>query len=105
NEKTDRLVCTGICAYPFFPAFAAEPPGKVWKIGNLVSSTPSVNAPRDEALRQRLRELGYEEGKNIVMEYKYAEGKVDRLPQLARELVEEKPDVIVVDSTAVAVAA
>jgi putative tryptophan/tyrosine transport system substrate-binding protein len=90
---------------PFFPAFAAEPPGKVWKIGNLVSSTPSVNASRDEALRQRLRELGYEEGKNIVMEYKYAEGKVDRLPQLARELVEEKPDVIVVGGTAVAVAA
>src|SRR6058998_3887404 len=90
---------------PFFPAFAAEPPGKVWKIGNLVSSTPSVNAPRDEALRQRLRELGYEEGKNIVMEYKYAEGKVDRLPQLARELVEQKPDVIVVGGTAVAVAA
>ena len=90
---------------PFFPAFAAEPPGKVWKIGNLVSSTPSVNAPRDETLRQRLRELGYEEGKNIVMEYKYAEGKVDRLPQLARELVEEKPDVIVVGGTAVAVAA
>ena len=90
---------------PFFPAFAAEPPGKVWKIGNLVSSTPSVNAPRDEALRQRLRELGYEEGKNIVMEYKYAEGKVDRLAQLARELVEEKPDVIVVGGTAVAVAA
>src|SRR5207245_8627394 len=90
---------------PFFAAFAAEPPRKVWKIGNLVSSTPSVNAPRDEALRQRLRELGYEEGKNIVMEYKYAEGKVDRLPQLARELVEEKPDVIVVGGTAVAVAA
>src|SRR5438105_12077734 len=41
---------------PFFAAFGAEPPGKVWKIGNLVSSTPSVNAPRDEALRQRLRE-------------------------------------------------
>src|SRR5438309_3332780 len=90
---------------PFFAVFAAEPPRKVWKIGNLVSSTPSVNAPRDEALRQRLRELGYEEGKNIVMEYKYAEGKVDRLPQLARELVEEKPDVIVVGGTAVAVAA
>jgi putative tryptophan/tyrosine transport system substrate-binding protein len=90
---------------PFFPAFAAEPPGKVWKIGQLVSSTPSVYAPRDQALRERLRELGYEEGKNIVMEYKYAEGKVDRLPQLARELVEQKPDVIVVGGTAVAVAA
>src|SRR5207245_6968921 len=64
-----------------------------------------VIGPRDEARRQGLRELGYVEAKNIVMEYKYAEGKVDRLLQLARELVEEKPDVIVVGGTAVAVAA
>jgi len=52
-----------------------------------------------------LRDLGYVEGRNIVMEYKYAEGKTDRLPQLARELVQQKPDVIVVGGTRVAVAA
>jgi putative ABC transport system substrate-binding protein len=84
---------------------AQAQPAKTWKIGVLVSSNPSVNAARDEALRQGLRELGYEEGKNIVIEHRYAEGKTDRLPQLARELVEQKPDVIVVGGTSVAVAA
>jgi len=83
----------------------AQQTGKTWKIGVLVSSTAVINAPRDEALRQGLRALGYEEGKNITIEYKYAEGKTDRLAQLAKELVAEKPDVIVVGGTAVAVAA
>jgi putative ABC transport system substrate-binding protein len=50
---------------------------------------------RTEAFRQGLRELGYVEGKNIVMEYRYAEGKLDRLPALATELVRLKVDVIV----------
>ena len=50
----------------------AQQPAKVWRIGVLVSSSPSLNASRDEGLRQGLRELGYVEGKNIVMEYRYA---------------------------------
>ncbi|HXV84243.1 MAG TPA: ABC transporter substrate-binding protein [Candidatus Binatia bacterium] len=83
----------------------AQEPVKTWKIGVLVSSTPTINAPRDEALRQGLRDLGYQEGKNIVMEYRYGEGKTERLNQLARELVDQKVDVIVVGGTAVAVAA
>jgi putative tryptophan/tyrosine transport system substrate-binding protein len=83
----------------------AQQPDKVWKIGVLVSSSQSVNASRDEALRQGLRDFGYEEGKNITMEYRYAEGKTERLNQLARELVEQKVDVIVVGGTRVATAA
>src|SRR3972149_6698271 len=83
----------------------AQQPAKVWKIGVLVSSTQALNALREEALRQGLRDLGYQEGKNIVMEYRYAEGKTDRLSQLARELVEQKVDVIVVGGTSVAVTA
>src|ERR671919_2434220 len=86
-------------------AVNAQPPAKIWKIGVLVSSTPALYASRDEGLRQGLRELGYEDGKNLVIEHRYAEGKTDRLPQLARELVEQKPDVIVVGGTSVAVAA
>jgi putative ABC transport system substrate-binding protein len=78
---------------------------KLWKIGVLVSGTKASNATRDEALRQGLRDIGYEENKNIVLEYRYAEGKTDRLAQLARELVEQKPDVIVVGGTGVAVSA
>ena len=83
----------------------AQQPAKVWKIGQLVSSSPSLNASRDQALRQRLSELGYVEGKNIVMEYRYAEGKLDHLDQLAKALVEQKPDIIIVGGTSVAVAA
>ena len=86
-------------------AVQAQQPTKTYKIGVLVSGTEALNKSRDEALRQGLREHGYEEGKNIVLEYRYAEGKTDRLPQLARELVEQKPDVIVVGGTSVAVAA
>jgi putative ABC transport system substrate-binding protein len=58
-------------------------------------SFPAVNATRIEALRQGLRELGYMEGKNIFIEWRYAEGKVDRLPSLAAELVRLKVDLIV----------
>ena len=83
----------------------AQQAAKVWKIGVLVSGNKASNAMRDEALREGLRQLGYEEHKNIVWEYRFGEGKSERLPQLARELVEQKPDVIVVGGTSVAVAA
>lgn len=84
---------------------SAQPTEKIWKLGVLVSGTASSNAARDEALRDGLRNFGYEEGKNIGFVYKYAEGKIDRLAALAKSLVAEKPDVIVVGGTAVAVAA
>jgi putative tryptophan/tyrosine transport system substrate-binding protein len=83
----------------------AQQTDKTWKIGVLVSSTASIYAARDQAFREGLLKLGYEEGKNVALVYKYAEGKTDRLPQLAKELIAEKPDVIVVGGTAVAVAA
>jgi putative ABC transport system substrate-binding protein len=104
-KKVSRLIAVVMWASAFGASAAEQQPAKIWKIGVLVSGTPSLNASRDEALRQGLRELGYEEGRNIVMEHRYAEGKTDRLPQLARELVEQKPDVIVVGGTSVAVAA
>jgi putative ABC transport system substrate-binding protein len=85
-------------------AHAQQAP-KVWKLGVLVSSTKSINAPREQGLREGLRALGYEEGKNIVLEYRYAEGKFERLPELAAELVRMNVDVIVAGGTRVTVAA
>ena len=72
----------------------AQQPKKVPRIGFL-SAYPSTNSARREAFGQGLRELGYVEGKNIVIEWRYAEGKLDRLPELAAELVRLKVDVIV----------
>jgi putative ABC transport system substrate-binding protein len=71
----------------------AQQPKKVHRIGIL--SFPSVSLDRYEAFRQGLRELGYVEGKNIVIEWRYAEGKLNRLPARAAELVRLKVDVIV----------
>jgi putative ABC transport system substrate-binding protein len=68
---------------------------KVPRIGYLSAATPLAVLDRTEAIRQGLRELGYVEGKNIVFEWRYAEGKFDRLPALAAELVRLKADVIV----------
>jgi putative ABC transport system substrate-binding protein len=86
------------------PTLAQNPP-KVWKIGVLVSSSRALNAARDEALRRGLGEFGYEEGKNITYEYRYADGQVERLPALAAELVRVGVDVIIASGTRVAVAA
>jgi putative ABC transport system substrate-binding protein len=76
-------------------AAQAQQPKKVPRIGYLVANFPSTNPARVEAFRQGLRELGYVEGKSIVIEWQYAEGKLDRLPALAAELVRLKVDVIV----------
>src|SRR5205807_5914507 len=77
-----------------FPA-EAQQPKKVPRLGYLVANFPSTNPARNEAFRQGLRDLGYVEGKSIVIEWRYAEGKPDRLPVLAAELVRLKVDVIV----------
>jgi putative tryptophan/tyrosine transport system substrate-binding protein len=73
----------------------AQQTTKVPRIGYLTNTSLSGNAVRTEAFRQGLRELGYVEGKNIVIEWRYLEGKPDRLPSLAAELVRLKVDIIV----------
>jgi putative ABC transport system substrate-binding protein len=73
----------------------AQQPRKVVRIGILFGGRPSAVSDRLEAFRQTLGELGYVEGKNIVIETRYAEGKLDQLPALASELVRLNLDVIV----------
>ena len=76
----------------------AQQPKKVFRIGYLSITDAATDSPRAEGLRLALRELGYIEGQNIAIEYRYAEGKVDRAPELAAELVRLKVDIIVVAS-------
>jgi putative ABC transport system substrate-binding protein len=73
----------------------AQQSEKIFRIGFLDSSTPSGIAVLVEALRQDLRKLGWTKGKNVIIEFRFAEQKPDRLPQLAAELVRLNVDVIV----------
>jgi putative ABC transport system substrate-binding protein len=76
----------------------AQQPKKVPRIEYLASGDAARESARSEAFRLALRERGHIEGQNIAIEYRYAEGKVDRAPQLAAELVRLKVDIIVVGS-------
>ena len=82
----------------------AQQPGRVYRIGNLIQSNPSVAAPFLEAFTQGLREFGYIEGKNIAFERRWADNNVDKLPDLAAELVREKVDLIMVATVPAALA-
>ncbi|MDP2607162.1 MAG: ABC transporter substrate-binding protein [Deltaproteobacteria bacterium] len=77
-------------------AAQAQQPKKVPRLGYLSLGNPTSESARAEAMRLALRERGYIEGQNIATEYRYAEGKRDRLPDLAAELVRLKVDIIVV---------
>jgi putative ABC transport system substrate-binding protein len=96
-----------LCAMLFALCLSAEAqqPARINRIGILSPSSGSLFSARDEALRQRLRELGYVEGKNVVIEYRYAEGKRERMPDLAAELVQLKVDVTVTTSPSATLAA
>ena len=97
-HRRDFLITAGaILATPL--AAHAQQAGKVHRIGFLSATSPSDRPPLLDAFRQRLRELGWVEGQNIVIDYRYAEGRVDRLPGLAAGLVRLKVDLIVSEGT------
>jgi putative ABC transport system substrate-binding protein len=92
------IIRFALCAVLFtlnFPA-EAQQPKKLFRIGYLSSVDAATDSDRAEGIRLALRELGYIEGQNIAIEYRYAEEKVDRAPELAAELVRLKVDIIVV---------
>ena len=96
---TKTIIILALCSLLLAPSFSAEaqqPAGKVPRIGFLDSGAASdpLNALRLDALRQGLRELGYVEGKNIIIDYRYDEGKRRRLQELAEELVRLKVDIL-----------
>src|SRR5262245_17128257 len=102
-----KITFLTLCAMLFALCFPAEAQqtGKVLRIGFLAASTASGSAVRLEAFRQELRKLGWIEGKNITIEYRFAEQKLERVPELAADLVGLKVDLIVVSGTPQALAA
>jgi putative ABC transport system substrate-binding protein len=98
-----RSAAIGLLAAPL--AAEAQQAGRVYRIGFLGGGAPSGYGPHIEALRLGLREHGYVEGKNLKIEYRWAEGKYDRLPGLATELVRLRVDCIVTQGTPAALIA
>jgi len=99
-----QIVVLSVCAMLFALCVSVEAQqGKrVPRIGYLSSGSPSTNPDFREAFRQGLQDLGYVEGKNIVIEYKWAEGKLERMPELAEELVQLKVDIILAPNSGIA---
>ena len=95
-STTRRTFLTGSLALLAAPLSAqAQPAGRVYRIGFLSLSSAGDYATYVQAFRQGLRDLGYEEGRNVSIEYRWAEGRDERLPLLAAELVRLNPDVLV----------
>jgi putative tryptophan/tyrosine transport system substrate-binding protein len=92
KKITRRAFCSILLALPF-PA-QAQQPKTVPLLGYLSDRDPARESTRSEGIRLALRELGYIEKQNIAIEYRYAEGKSDRFPELAAELVRLKVDII-----------
>jgi putative tryptophan/tyrosine transport system substrate-binding protein len=102
-----KITVVALCAMLFAlcSSAGAQQAGKVFRIGILDPSTASGSAVRVDAFRQELIKFGWIEGKNIAIEYRFAEQKNERLPELAADLVRLKVDLIVVTATPPAVAA
>ena len=93
---TKIVICSLLTVFLLTASLAkAQQPKKVSRIGYLSSFHSASESDRSEGIRLALRELGYIEGQNIAIEYRYAEGKIDRAPELAAELVRLKVDIIV----------
>src|SRR5262247_573789 len=103
RKKLTALTLGGLLFAVTFPA-QAQQTGKIPRIGFLDNSTASGSAVLVDALRQELSRLGWIEGKNITIEYRFAEQKLERLPELAAQLVRLNVDLIVVTGTSAALA-
>src|SRR5262245_61364004 len=94
-KKKTFCLALGALLFALCSSASAQQTGKIFRIGFLFNSTASGSESLVDAFRQELSKLGWIEGKNITIEYRYGEGKQDRLPELAAELVRLKVDLIV----------
>jgi putative ABC transport system substrate-binding protein len=104
SENVARFALCAMLLVVCFPA-EAQQPTKVPRIGYLTAQTSPAELPRIDAFRQGLRALGYIEGQNIAIDFRFTDGKLERLPEVAAELVRLKVDVLIPVSTNAAQAA
>ena len=97
KRRTFITLLGGAAAWPL--AARAQQPGRVWRIGVLETTSMELNAANFEAFRQRLRDLGYIEEQNLIIEYRSAEGRGERFADLAADLLRLNIDVIVTRGT------
>jgi putative ABC transport system substrate-binding protein len=99
NNRRKMIIAlgAGALAAPF--GSIAQQQGKVWRIGFLGLASATSSASRVEAVRAGLRDLGYVENKNLIIEFRWAEGKYERLPELAADLVRLNVDVLITYGT------
>ena len=105
NGKMFIWILSTVLLATFVSAEAQQQSKKIPRIGYLGAASASADAPRAEAFRQGLRDLGYIEGRNIIIDYRYEERAFERLPDMAAELVSLKIDVFVTVTTNAALAA
>ena len=95
NRRRELVIALGVGALVApLPSFA-QLQGKVWRVGFLSPTSASFSSPYTDVFLKGMRDLGYVEGKNLVVEWRFADGKLERLPGLAAELVQLNVDVIV----------
>jgi putative ABC transport system substrate-binding protein len=104
-KRREFIAMLGGAAVAWPLAARAQQPTKIPRVGLLSTFSPSETRPWHQSLRQGLRHLGWVEGENISIEYRYAEGRLDRLPAIASDLVRLKVDLIFTDTTSPALAA
>src|SRR6266436_5180145 len=103
KRRTFITLLGGAAAWPL--AARAQQPGRVWRIGVLETTSMALNAANFEAFRQSLRDLGYIEEQNLIIEYRSAEGRGERFADLAADLLRLNIDVIVTRGTPAVLAA
>src|SRR4051794_12524075 len=99
NRRRELLIALGVGALLAPLVSFAQQQGKVWRVGILSPTSASLSTSHANAFLKGMRELGYIEGRNLVLEWRFADGKLERLPALAAELVQLNVDVIVVQSS------
>jgi len=104
-RRREFITLLGGAAVGWPLAVSAQTQPKIPLVGCVVSSTPTLAKPYIEAFRQGLGELGYVEGQSILLEIRWAEGHLERMPELVAELVGLKVDVLVAPSGPAALAA